>query len=206
MAKAKQEYIGYPEARTSRRVSIKKLVIGLIVFIVAVSLPVLIYLWPLYKTYFEHEAPVIQSLVVPPAIGIAPTKLVLEVSDKVSGLDEVIIRHEKKNNSIDILRDRLWSQKLHNKEYELEFSGKDPNFKEAVAVIDVKVFDRAFWSNSTSKVFKLPIDIINPKVEPISAQHNGVQGGSELVIYKATDLNLESSGVVIRDQYYKGFL
>ena len=159
----------------------------------------------LYRFVFEEEAPKIEIVKAPKAVGQEPTKVVLKISDAIAGLDEVIIRSESRHASKDLVHNRYWFDNKHEDTVSLELTGKDPDNKEGRIVLTVKVFDRAFWSNKAEERFEFPIDLLKPKVEPVTTQHNGNVGGSQLAIYRANDVNLSESGVAIGGKLYRGY-
>ena len=201
-----QDFGGIKEGRKSK---LKVFLLLLLLFVFVAVVPIVYVSLKYYNIYFEQESPKIRVIQIPRAVGTEPARMILEVSDGISGLDEIKVQLENRSGTKDLLRRRYWDKKLYKDTLykdtvELDFLGKDPNFKEGRIKLAIKVYDKAFLSNSATESFNIPIDLALPKVQPLSVQHNGIQGGSQIAVYRATDDNLESSGVEIRGVFYPG--
>ena len=76
---------------------------------------------------------------------------------------------------------------------------------EGLAYLEVKAFDRSFWSNVAEASLQFKVDYRKPRVEVLSTQHNARIGGSQLVLYKAFDEDLAVSGIKVGNHTFLGF-
>lgn len=184
-----------------RRLSWKFLL--LLVFVAAL-IPVAIIGWgSLYRDFLEPNVPQILISDIPRGIGLAPVSLRVSLSDSDSGLDEVIVRTRQKGRSRELERRQLFGSR--SVMFSIEFPGDKSDLEEGDAEVVIKAFDRSFWSNTAEKVIALKVDYRKPRVEVLTAQHNAVKGGSQLVLYKAFDESLAVSGVKVGNQTFLGF-
>ncbi|MCB0338075.1 MAG: M23 family metallopeptidase [Bdellovibrionales bacterium] len=159
---------------------------------------------PRVLLFFELEPPQIRIRAKQVrGIGLTPVTLQIELLDTGAGLDEVVVQTQQRGNYREVLRERLLGKPKGTIQY--EFPGIKSELEEGFATIEVRVFDRSFFSNSAEKSVMLKVDYRKPKIEPISTQHNARQGGSQLVIYRAFDEELEISGVKVGSQTFLGY-
>ncbi|MDR2337577.1 MAG: M23 family metallopeptidase [Deltaproteobacteria bacterium] len=186
--------------------------IAFVIFTLFIIIPALVISLRIYKKYLENDAPTLKIIQAPAGFGLAKSKIILEVSDKGAGLDEVVIRATERGVNRTILNKRYeFKQDVYQDRIEVELSGKskdkDKNsiFPFKTGKIEVKVFDKSFWSNSAEASWEYLVDVTAPRIAAYTTQHNGTQGGSELIVYRVEDKNLVESGIKIRNQYFKGF-
>jgi hypothetical protein len=135
-------------------------------------------------------------------IGLGISTVKIAVGDVGAGLDEVIVRLEQHRERIDLTKSKFSGEK--SGEVVLEVGGEDYFGEEGSGNLEIKVWDKSFWSNSSELVIPIKIDRTYPKVSVLTSQHNGQLGGSQLVFYRSTDANLNSSGVLVSRNYFKG--
>lgn len=175
-----------------------------ILVITGIALPFAFSGWKaLYDGFLERGLPVIKIRDLPRGIGILPVSLKLSLIDSGTGLDEVVVRTEQKHKIREIYRQSLGGEIRAN--IEVQFPGINSKLEEGPAAIEIKAFDRSFWSNVTTKRIELYVDYHKPKIEVLTTQHNARQGGSQLVIYKAFDEDLYVSGVKVNNNTFYGF-
>lgn len=176
----------------------------IIIVLICIVVPVAAAGWTdLYKHYLEHSPPVIDLLDVPRGIGAAPVSFKFKVSDADSGLDEIVVRSRQKGVVRELKRVELKGKA--SEEMVLDFNGDASGFDEGLATIEIRAFDRSFWSNGNELSVPFHVDYRKPKIEVLSTQHNARQGGSQLIFYKAFDENLAVSGVKLENKTFLGF-
>lgn len=136
-------------------------------------------------------------------VGVNPTSIRIALTDDGTGLDEAIIRVEQKGESREIFRKKFAGEEAQNIKY--EFSGSSSQLDEGSAVLEIKAFDRSFWSNGSEMRLPIKVDYRKPKIEVLSSQHNAYVGGSQLVFYRAFDESLALSGVKVGGKIFEGF-
>ena len=184
-----------------RRFSLK---FFLLLAFIAALLPIALIGWKsLYRDFLEPGSPEISISDVPRGIGLAPVSLRVDLSDKDSGLDEVIVRTKQKGVSRELLRRQLGGARTVR--FSIDFPGEKSDLEEGVAEVNVKAFDRSFWSNAAEKAVSFAVDYRKPRIEILTAQHNAVKGGSQLLLYKAFDESLAVSGVKVGNQTFLGY-
>jgi murein DD-endopeptidase MepM/ murein hydrolase activator NlpD len=153
-------------------------------------------------TIFESTPPTIEIIASPKGIGSTAEILKVALNDADAGLDEVVIRYYKRGAPVELFREKLSGAKKVEKEFNL---GKaDQALSEGTGEIEIRVFDRSFYSNRAQTRFSLTVDQAKPHLELLSTQHNMMVGGSQLAFYKASDNNLASHGVMIAEQRFLG--
>ncbi len=135
-------------------------------------------------------------------IGLNLYPLKVKLTDVGAGLDEVIVRLEQHRERIDITKKKFSSEKFG--EVVLEVGGEDFFGEEGVGTLEIKAWDKSFWSNSSEVIIPIKIDRTYPRVSILTSQHNGQLGGSQLAFYRSTDSNLSNSGVVVSGNYFQG--
>jgi murein DD-endopeptidase MepM/ murein hydrolase activator NlpD len=153
--------------------------------------------------FLERGRPEITLVENVRGIGVAPVSIKIHLTDTAAGLDEVVVRTRQKRQVKEILRRSLNGQKRG--EISIDFQGDKSGFEEGGAALEVRAFDRSFWSNQAELVIPLKVDYRRPRVEVVSSQHNAREGGSQLVFYRAEDENLALSGVKVGNQTFVGF-
>ncbi len=164
-----------------------------------------VYGWSnLYAKYLETSAPTIEFFDGQPrGVGLTPTTLHLELSDWGAGLDEVVARVHQKSLTKEILRQSLRGQSSATISFEL--AGERLRLEEGSVTLEIKAFDRSFWSNSAQKTVELRVDYRKPRLEVVTVMHNTRRGGAQLLIYKAIDEALAVSGVKVGNQTFVGY-
>lgn len=181
--------------------------IGIRTFIIFVLLFALVpfgalFLSGLYSKYIEHTPPTIEILEAPRGLGTAPVTLHVRFRDLDSGLDEAVIRIRQRGTPREIKR--ISFDGKSEGELTVSFEGSKSELVEGIATIELKAFDRSFWSNAREEVLQLRVDYHKPKIEVLSTQHNARLGGSQLLFYQAYDENLAISGVRVGTQTFLG--
>lgn len=156
-----------------------------------------------YRNFLEPNPPEIIAEVIPRGIGIVPVSFRIRCIDDQSGLDEVVVRIRQRSMVKEIARQP--AKGAREVELGRELSGSDLSLQEGEATLEIKAFDRSFWNNSAELSYQLKVDYRKPKLELISTQHNAVEGGSQLIVYRAIDENLALSGVKIGNRTFLGY-
>lgn len=157
----------------------------------------------IYVHYLEKNPPGIQIIDPPRGIGLAPISFRIGLVDIESGLDEVVVRARQRGPYREVLRQSLGGE--HHAQIPIEFEGDSTTIDEGLLSLQVKVFDRSLWSNSTEESLSLRVDFRKPNLEVYSTQHNARHGGSQLVFYKAYDEDLAVSGVKVGNKSFIGY-
>lgn len=158
----------------------------------------------LYAKYLETSAPVIVfGDGQPRGIGLTPVTVHLELSDWGAGLDEVVARVHQRGLTKEVLRQALKGQPRTTVSFEI--AGERLGLDEGEVTLEIRAFDRSFWSNSSQKTLELRVDYRKPRLEVVSVMHNTRRGGAQLLIYKAIDESLALSGVKVGSQTFIGF-
>ena len=173
--------------------------------LVAALVPVAYIGWrDLYVRFLEKIPPrVSQGEAFPRGVGQAPVQYRFKVTDSGAGLDEVVVRVRQKGRVHQVLR-RLFRGEPRT-EIEVLLPHEKVPLEEGRAILEIKAFDRSFWSNASEERYEITIDYRKPGLEVLTTQHNAVAGGSQLIIYKAYDENLTFSGVKVGNRTFEGF-
>lgn len=181
--------------------------VAVLLFLVGAIAVVLVALkgWKtVYDRYFERTPPEITlDAQQPRGIGISPVAMSFTVSDAGTGLDEVVVRIHQRGSSREILRRSLKGD--HQAEISIDFPGEKSSLEEGLVRLEIKAFDRSFWSNSSEKTVELNVDFRKPRLEPITLMHNTRRGGAQLVVFRASDAALALCGVKVGSQTFPGF-
>ena len=181
----------------------KKVCTIIFVLIVAVA-TFLFFAWKnFYNQYGERSKPEIKIIEMPRGIGLIDTRLKFDLFDKPAGLDEVVVRTRQRGIAKEILRQSLKGESQAT--ITIDFPGLKSGLEEGTVYVEIKVFDRSFWSNSSEESFALSVDYRKPKLEVLTSQHNARKGGSQLLFYRASDDNLAISGVKVGHRVYMGY-
>lgn len=151
----------------------------------------------------ERRAPIISVKDLPRGISNIPVSTNFSITDAGTGLSEVVVRVYQKNKSIELLREKLKGQKELVLDLSLE-SGK-LNLQEGSAELEIRAFDKSFWSNTVEERYSLVVDFYKPTLDSITTQHNVYKGGTGLIAYKTKDENLVLSGVKANGDLFSGF-
>lgn len=193
------------DRRNSQRGALSLFALVVIFFVSVAVISVALLGWrDLYQRYLEKGAPVIVIDEQPPrGIGTLPVSLKFTVVDTGTGLDEVVVRVYQRTGSKEILRRALSGDK--EGKISVDFPGDKSTFEEGPLKVEIKAFDRSFWSNSAEQLIELVVDYRKPRVEPVTVMHNARRGGTQLVVYRAIDDRLAFSGVRVGSQTFFGF-
>lgn len=166
-------------------------------------MPLVVLGWSdLWKNFLENSEPQITVTEVPRGIGLVPSVLSFTVSDVGAGLDGVLVRLHQKGHFFDLHKESF--ERDSNGEVSLTLSSETKQLKEGAVLVEIKAFDKSFWSNTAVKEMKLRVDFRKPEIKVLTTQHNIQRGGSQLVLYEATDQNLGFHGVKVGSDTYLG--
>lgn len=157
-----------------------------------------------YRTMVEREPPVATFAQVPIGFGQAPSEVQIEVSDRHSGLDQVVVQLEQSRKVVQVLK-REYSRVQHKDTLTLQIDAKALGIRPGDVSITVRLFDKSLWSNSAKESVLVRVDYTAPKIELLSNQHNIVEGGVELVFYRLPEEPKVFSGVVVGPNIFPGF-
>lgn len=87
----------------------------------------------------------------------------------------------------------------------IDLEGEKSGFEEGLVNLQIRAFDRSFWSNTTEVNVPLRVDYRKPRVEIVTTQHNARHGGAQLLFYRAFDEDLAVSGVKVGRDTFFGF-
>jgi len=157
-----------------------------------------------FSRYFERGLPQIAiDDQQPRGIGISPVSMVFTVTDLGTGLDEVVVRMYQRSGSRELLRRSLKGDP--KADISIDFLGEKSGLDEGPLRLEIKAFDRSFWSNSAEKTIEMNVDFRKPRVEPVTIMHNARRGGSQLAVFRATDAALAACGVRVGNQTFLAF-
>ena len=136
-------------------------------------------------------------------IGTTPVTYKWHLSDDGAGLYEAHVVLYQKDRKFEITNPKLNGVK----DYDLEITidAQKLGLQAGAATLELKVFDKTFYFNGERAEYKLLVDYSAPKLQVISTQHNAVQGGTQLVIYEASDTNLSKTGIEVDNIFFEGF-
>lgn len=176
----------------------------ILILLLSIAMPFVLAGWKdLWLTFLENGRPEILILESPRGVGLAPTVMGLTVSDEGAGLDEIVVRARQRNRKKELFRQK-YKRDAHAT-VSIPISKEDGFFLEGDAEIEIKAFDKSFWSNTAITTIPLKVDFKKPTVKVLSSQHNIRQGGSQLVLYKAEDAQLNFHGVKVGSETFLGF-
>jgi murein DD-endopeptidase MepM/ murein hydrolase activator NlpD len=173
------------------------LIISLIVFSAVATVISYMVFFKTEDGIFESNKPTIEfdDSLIKAGVGLNPFKVPITLKDAGIGLDEVIIRLGQFREQRDIFKKKF--EGAPQGEVNLEVGGNEFFADEGDAIIEIKVWDKSFWSNNSDVIIPIKIDKTTPKISVLTSQHNGQEGGSQLVFYRASDQNLAASGAVV---------
>lgn len=185
-----------------------KLIFRLFLFIVFISLTgggYLFYKGTLTPSFFESESPSLEIVKEIKGVGGDPTPISLLVTDSGSGLDEVIVRGEQAGRRFDIFKKTYSGERIFEDKVEVIINPKESAIREGSIKLFISAFDKSFFSNKKEISIEIPVNFKKPRVEVVTPQHNVNMGGAELVFYKATGAEIQTSGVKARNWIFKGY-
>ena len=157
----------------------------------------------LYTNILEHNPPEIQLLDKPRGVGLSPVSVRFLVRDYGAGLDEVVVRISQRGDAKEVYRSKLHGKR--SEEITIDLDHESHALTEGNLNIDIRAFDRSFWSNRAEMRVPLRVDFRRPKIEALTSQHNAREGGSQLVFYRAFDEDLAVSGVKVGNRLFMGY-
>lgn len=173
------------------------------VILVGALMPLVLLGWgDLWKNFLENSAPGIEILEAPRGIGLIPGTLIIRATDVGAGLDAVVVRANQKGQFFDIHKESF--NRALTAEFEVDLASAAQKMKEGVVDIEIKAFDKSFWSNTGTKTIAIPVDYRRPELKVLTIQHNIRRGGSQLVLYEASDDNLGFHGVKVGSNTFLG--
>jgi murein DD-endopeptidase MepM/ murein hydrolase activator NlpD len=173
------------------------------VFIILLLISVVTFFVLTYKRW-EGQSPGISLDRDVKALGRNPV-LNVTVDDAGTGLKQVSIRLRQNNQDV-VLTDEALTGGETTKTYDVAqlIKGK---IQEGAATIVVTASDnalRSFGGGNTSELTKdFQVDTKPPRIEVLSSQHYINQGGSECVVYRASE-DAEVSGVQVGPYFFPG--
>ena len=193
---------GQPESEKQR--SFPLLRVTLLILLVTVA-PLAFKGWnDFYNRFGEKVPPIIKITSMPAGIGIERQEIRFVIKDDQSGVDEVKVRSEQRNQVTTLLR-KTFPSKTTEEQLSVVLNGKESGYDEGKVTIHIVAFDRSFWSNSSETSFDLDVSYERPSVEMITAQHNAVHGGVELAFYTVKARDEVFSGVTAAAELFPGF-
>jgi murein DD-endopeptidase MepM/ murein hydrolase activator NlpD len=183
----------------------KRTTAWLVLIVTVASTPIAYFGWQqLYRGWLETIPPIITvSSEGFHGIGLTPVKIRIDFTDDLTGLDEIILRVEQKNESREVLRKSVDGAVQQTIYY--EFPGLQSQLEEGSARLEIQAFDRSFWSNGAEQSVDLKVDYRKPRIEVLTTQHNVRYGGAELVLYRSFDEDLQFTGVRVGNRMFEGY-
>lgn len=160
---------------------------------------------PFSPSFWERDAPTVEWIDEPLGIGAETTQMQVVVKDQGAGLDEVVVRISQKNQPQKLTRQKMTSSGVGERTVVFKVNPKELELREGVAEITVVAFDKAIWSNGISLAKLLPVTFSKPRIEVVTAQQNGVAGGSQLVFFKVLGKAPSIVGVADQSSFFRGF-
>ena len=159
----------------------------------------------IYYTKFEGSPPSLNLSPQPTLVG-QKNAFSITVRDEGTGLKDL---------SVDILQEAqvvsLLSEQFPSKSYsetrDIEINPSLLGLEDGDAVLKITVGDSSWRDGGNRKAFEFPftIDTKPPRIATLSRFHYVTQGGTGLVIYRASE-DLQRSGVAVGDRFYPGFV
>src|SRR5690606_10941850 len=150
-----------------------------------------------------RNSPALELVDVPRGIGVMPASITVRLSDSGAGLDGVVVRAFQRGRSVDLYSESY--KRDESAECQVPLSDSENGFSEGIVEIEVRAFDKSFWSNTTTERIELKIDYRKPVLKVLTTQHNIQKGGAQLIMYEAHDDNLVFHGVKVGSATYLGF-
>lgn len=185
----------------------------LIIFTAVLAGGVVLFVWftgtnPFRSEFIEEEGPTVTWLEEPNGIGTDPVPLKIQVHDSGAGVDEVIVRITQKNRRTTLYHESRIPPARGSTAEPLQIpvliDAPKLGLQEGGAELQVLAFDRTLWSNGTTLSKNVQVDFLKPRIEPLTPQQNGVEGGSEMVFYKVQSRSNPRHGVEGGGMLYAG--
>lgn len=155
----------------------------------------------------------------PSGIGLTSISIKFDVSDRLAGLGEVVVRSVEGHTSKVLFSKDYTSATERNAEGVIGDSdkvfddtvvvpiagGKESGYAEGDVSLVITAVDDSIFRNVVSSSLVLRVDYEMPRVVPLTESITGNAGGSVLVFYQVRDRNLGFHGVRLNSGLYPGF-
>jgi murein DD-endopeptidase MepM/ murein hydrolase activator NlpD len=175
----------------------------IILFVLVASLAGAAYWFSNVSFVEDHQKPTIEVAQPPKGLGLQPRVLRFKVTDTGAGLDRVTVALKQRGYSRELFRRALKGAPIF--EHEMEIKAEQGYLVEGVADLEIKALDRSFAGNPQIQNIKVEVDFKDPKLRPISSQHNLQLGGVQLAFYQVQERALAASGVQVGELRFLGF-
>jgi murein DD-endopeptidase MepM/ murein hydrolase activator NlpD len=139
------------------------------------------------------------------SLGASPREGDIIIKDSQSGILSFIVTLTQDGVPARELAKKELATPLYEEKIPFSLSARDLGLKEGKALLTVKVVDRSLWSNAFELRHEYSISYKKPRVDPLTIQHNGVQGGALLTFYKHLSDDIIKSGIKIGESFYLGY-
>ena len=153
--------------------------------------------------FLDREAPTIELIDPVLAVNRDPFTLKLRLTDSKAGLAGYSIRSLYRNKLSDIFKKNLAGEKSIEENVLIDLTKF--NFPQGQIKLEVRTYDRSYFSNYAIQDLTLQLDYDAPTISPLSAQHNTMPGGVEPIFYKAADKLLSITGVEQGGRFFRGY-
>ncbi len=123
-----------------------------------------------------------------------PVTIPVTLQDVGAGVSSVRVTVVQNGESREVLT-RVFSVPRDEEVVEIELAPRTLGLKEGEVELVVEAGDDSIWGSTASLGAKLLIDYARPRVEVVSLQHVASAGGAEFVVYRASDTNIQASGI-----------
>jgi len=178
--------------------------LGIYLGAVAVTVIIALGLW-FYLWFFEGEAP---KVLISPKTEFIGKELTfkIEASDSKRGLKKIVFKITQGSKEKILFAETLESLKTYQKEF--VFKPIELGLSQGKIQIDLTVYDNSMRNggegNISSVKFEAIVDTTPPNITNVSPFHYYNEGGTGVVVYKASDDTFES-GVKVSDHFFKGY-
>lgn len=163
--------------------------------VVTASLVVLWLKSPYLRSVFDRTAPQIELQQVASPLGALPAYSITAQDERgVGTLEVAFVQGEKRKELAPVVETPV----LGAIKATVTIPGAADGFVDGKGMLEIKATDTGMWRNSTAFSKELVVDSRPPRIEVLSLQHVVAQGGSELVLLRARDENLNAVGALVR--------
>ncbi len=161
---------------------------------------------------FEGAPPKIQKFILPEPLG-KKTKLLLEISDKRSGIRNIkIFLRQKKQQAILFEKeypvDLFWGSPVKKEHLEILLEPLKLGFRSGKAKILIEISDgswrNGFKGNLLAIEKEVLLDLDSPRIVIRSPIHYLSPGGSNLVVYSVSE-KVRRHGVILNKRFFEGY-
>lgn len=136
----------------------------------------------------DKEPPSITLNSAPKFIGRSLQKIELNVNDNTTGIGEIIANRLSYPENEQIFYFKNKSLKAKNNDISIKFPKEiSENLNEGKATIEIIATDLSIYRNNNKMNLDFIVDLNEPQISLLSKFHNGIHGGTTLVIFKASD-------------------